>query len=114
MEPMTSEDRLRLLRFVCSFAWADLQVAEEERRLIRDLADALGVTADESNLVSAWLKQPPQAEDIDPLDIPPHLRQAVLEAVAAVVRADGVVDDREVETFALLEALIGELEQGEA
>ena len=39
---LTREDRLRLMKFVCSFAWADLEIQDEERqRLGRELHDCV-------------------------------------------------------------------------
>ena len=38
---LEGEDRLRLLRFVCSFAWADLEVDEAERGFVYKLIDQL-------------------------------------------------------------------------
>ncbi|MBN2798290.1 MAG: TerB family tellurite resistance protein [Deltaproteobacteria bacterium] len=113
MESPNHEDRLRLLRFVCSFAWADLDVNTSERDYVHQLTERLHLTEDEKVLVEAWLVVPPPAEDIDPFDIPEEQRQAVLEAAAALIRADGQVAQAELENFMLLEALIGALEMTE-
>ena len=31
------EERLRLMKFVCSFAWADLEVADQERSFVHKM-----------------------------------------------------------------------------
>ena len=34
MQSLSREDRLSLMRFVCSFAWADFEVQDQERTFI--------------------------------------------------------------------------------
>ena len=111
METPETEDRLRLLRFVCSFAWADLEVSEPEQRYVRELMNRLDLTPEERAEVEGWLVHPPPAEDIDPFEIPMEHRQAVLQAVAELIRADGVVSEGELDCFMILESLIGALEE---
>lgn len=113
MQAPTSEDRLRLLRFVCSFAWADLDISQAERDYIWQLTERLHLDDAEKAQVERWLQMPPPAEDIDPFDIPVDQRQAVLEAAAALIRSDGQVAQAELESFVLLESLIGALEMTE-
>lgn len=110
MQPPNAEDRLRLLRFVCSFAWADLEITVEEREYVGQLIERLGLDQAEAAQARQWLEVPPPAEDIDPFDIPDEQRQVVLEAAAAMIRADGVVARAELESFVILESLIGALE----
>ncbi len=109
MDTPTSADRLRLLRFVCSFAWADLDVSAEERAYVRGLVQRLHLSTAEAAQVEGWLQVPPRAEDVDPFDIPLEHRQVVLQAAAEMIKADGKLDHRELETFMILEALIGAL-----
>jgi tellurite resistance protein len=104
--PLSSEDRLRLLRFACAFAWADLEVAKKERRFVADLAKGLGATEEELAQVKRWLKVPPDAEDIDPTEIPPEHRQLFLNAAVQMISADGRVDSEEVEILSLFEQLL--------
>ena len=44
LDRLSSAERLRLMKFVCSFAWADLEVRPEERRFVARLIDRLGLT----------------------------------------------------------------------
>ncbi len=104
---LTTEEKTRLIRFMCSFAWADLDVSDRERRMIGELVRRLGLPDTAAAEVEAWLEHPPSEEDLDPYDIPIEQRRLFVEAAAEVVRADGVVDDLEVENFALFEALLG-------
>ncbi|MCC6527150.1 MAG: TerB family tellurite resistance protein, partial [Polyangiaceae bacterium] len=34
LSKLSKTDRMRLMRFVCSFAWADLEVQNEERAYV--------------------------------------------------------------------------------
>ncbi len=106
MSEMSSEDRLRLMRFVCSFAWADLEVADSERGFVATMMRQLDLDDAERSQVDEWLKVPPHPEDVDPTDIPVEHRQLFLNAALQMVGADGVVDEREVETFSLFEKLL--------
>jgi uncharacterized tellurite resistance protein B-like protein len=55
LDEMTREERLLLLRFVCSFAWADDRVREEERALVRRYLDKLRLVDGEQRQVQEWL-----------------------------------------------------------
>ena len=37
LDRLKGRERLNLLKFVCSFAWADLEIRSEERRFIKRL-----------------------------------------------------------------------------
>ena len=41
LSKLSRPERLRLMRFVCAFAWADLQVRKEERTFVKRLMDQL-------------------------------------------------------------------------
>lgn len=107
MDPeLSSEERLSLLRFVCAFAWADLEIADNERSFVTDLARKLGADEDEIGQVESWLKIPPPAEDVDPTDIPSEHRQLFLNSAVQMISADGRVDSEEVEILSLFEQLL--------
>lgn len=108
MKELDREDRMRLMRFVCSFAWADLEVKDQERKLIKRLVKKLGLEGDEQTQVDAWLEVPPRAEELDPADIPRAHRKLFLETVRSVIVADGEVDQDEAENLVLFEMLLGE------
>ncbi|MCB9677320.1 MAG: TerB family tellurite resistance protein [Alphaproteobacteria bacterium] len=103
---LPKEDRLKLMSFVCSFAWADLEIQETEREMIRKLVKQLGLEADEVDQVEAWLEVPPMAEEVDPQDIPYEHRQLFLNVALQMVGADGVIDSAEMENLSLLEQLL--------
>ena len=106
LDDLDSEDRLRLMRFVCSFAWADLEIADSEKSFVHTLVAKLNLSDDEKQQVDGWLEIPPRPEEIDPADIPADHRQVFLNTILQVVGADGVVDEREVENLSLLEQLL--------
>lgn len=100
------ESRLRLIRFVCSFAWADLEVADAERSLVMRMLDQLGLDEEEREAAERWLKVPPYPEDVDPTDIPIEHRQLFLSTILEIVGADGRVDPKEMETLSVFERLL--------
>lgn len=103
---LDKESRIRLVRFVCSFAWADLEVQDAERSLVTKMLDQLGLDDEEKEMAEQWLKLPPEPEDVDPTDIPPEHRQIFLNTILQLVGADGVVDPNEMETLAIFEKLL--------
>ena len=104
---LSREDRVRLLRFVCSCAWADLEVQDEERSFLRDLIERLGLSDAEGDMVDAWLQVPPPPEEIDPTEIPAEHRQLFLDVVRDMIQADHQVAEGEFEIFELFEQLVG-------
>jgi hypothetical protein len=105
MDRLTPAERLRLLRFVCSFAWTDLTVTEKERALVERLVARSGLSESERRTVAAWLKVPPPADAVDPTEVPMAHRREFLAAVKAVIRVDGV-KPAELDALALFEDLL--------
>ena len=103
---LSKEDRLRLVRFVCSFAWADLEVQDAERGFVQRLFEQLELDESEQAQAQQWLKLPPPPEDVDPTDIPQEHRDLFLVQVTQMMTADGVVDPNEMETLTLFEQLL--------
>jgi uncharacterized membrane protein YebE (DUF533 family) len=99
------EDRLRLMKFVCSFAWADLEIHAKEREFVAKMVSRLGLE-DDTKLVEGWLKHPPRPEEVDPTEVPREHRELFLDAVRGLVKADNRVDPQEAETLALFEQLL--------
>lgn len=105
LEDLTREDRLRLMKFVCSFAWADLEIQDDERQFVNKMIAKLSLEEDRAQ-IEGWLRSPPPAEDVDPTRVPQKHRQLLLDAAKAVFNADGVIDPKERENFELLEQLL--------
>ena len=106
LDALPRDARLSLLRFVCSFAWADLEIQDDEKSFVHDLIARLELSEDEREQAARWLKVPPNPDDVDPTDVPREHRQVFLSTVLGLVQADGVIDPDEVETFALFEQLM--------
>ena len=105
LQSLSTHERRQLLRFVCSFAWADLKVVDSERALLKDLVGRLSLPADEAEEVEGMLNHPPDPDTIDPMDVPRVHRQLFLDEVTRMVMADGEVAEGEAENLALFQAL---------
>lgn len=97
---------MRLMRFVCSFAWADLEIQPQERDYVARLVSRLHLDEHERMMVSRWLEVPPKAEELDPQDVPLEHRRIFLESARQLVGQDGVVSEEEAESFELLDQLL--------
>jgi hypothetical protein len=106
LSKLNKTDRMRLMRFVCSFAWADLEVNAKERALVKRMVQALRLDADEKKQVQGWLEAPPRPEEIDPTSVPHGHRQLFIDACKAMVVADGLVTSEEIEELKLFVALL--------
>ncbi len=106
LDTLNTEDRLQLMRFVCSFAWADLEITDREREFIVKMVIRLGLDDEEQEQVAQWLEVPPRADDLDPSDIPKEHRQLFLDAAKAMILSDGNVEDVEAENLVILDQLL--------
>lgn len=95
------------MKFVCAFAWADLEVGSSETTFVLGLAQRLALTDAEAEQVKAWLETPPPPEEVDPTLVPPSWRRLFLDAVEQGGRADGIVDPPESESPRLFRELMG-------
>ncbi len=102
------EDRMRLMKFVCSFAWADLEIADQERRFVQRMIERLHLKEDEKKQVMEWLVLPPPVEEVDPAQVPSAHRQLFLSAAREIIAADGSISEEERENLSLLEQLLGD------
>jgi uncharacterized membrane protein YebE (DUF533 family) len=106
LSTLSPKDRLRLIRFVCSFVWADLEVHERERAFVHKLVKRLRLDPEEAQQVEQWLEVPPKPEEVDPQRIPPEHRKLFLQTVKQVIAADGRVDEGERESLEIFEQLL--------
>ena len=106
LSQLDRNDRLRLMKFVCAFAWTDLKVQREERALIARMIKQLELDPDEASQVQAWLDVPPPVEDLDPTQIPRAHRQIFVDTIRSVMEADGQVYRREWESLSLFTDLL--------
>lgn len=105
LQDLSRDERLQLMRFICSFAWADLEVRAKERAFIKKMVKKLDLSEEEAKEVDKWLEVPPPAELVDPTRIPRAHRDLFLKTAREIVAADGEIDADERENLALLEAL---------
>lgn len=106
MKELDSEERLKLLRLVCSVAWADSEIQQQERGFIAKLIFKMGTPAAEIRQVKKWLDTPPP-DDFDASSIPLEHRQMFLDACRGVMTADGTVTSEEQSEIAKLEKRLG-------
>jgi uncharacterized tellurite resistance protein B-like protein len=106
LDDLDARQRLQLIKFVCSFAWADLEVRAEERSFVARLVERLQLDARERRQVQRWLERPPAPDSVDPMTIPPTHRKSFLEAIEGVVAADGEISAEERESLAVLRDLL--------
>lgn len=93
---LNADQRLGLLNLVCTFAWTDLQLDDEEREHVRALCRRLDLSESQRAQVETWLDLPPDTEHLaDPGAVPPEHREAFLAEIRRVILADGYVDPEE-------------------
>lgn len=105
LDGLSHAERLRLLEFVCSFVWVDLEVRPEERRFVMRMVDKLGLQQDKEQ-IERWLSRPPPAEEVDPTQIPAAHRELFLKAARDTFKSDKHFDESEQEYLELLEQLL--------
>ena len=94
-DSLSRDDRMLLLRFLCAFAWTDLEVTDKERGFVKRLVGKLGLEGDDAEEVEEWLHVAPAPGTVDAKKVPAEHRRAFVEAVRAMIYADGKVDDEE-------------------
>ncbi len=106
LEQLTRNERMRLMKFVCSFAWADLEIRDEERTFVARMVARLKLGEDEAAQVQDWLAVPPSPESVDPTLVPMAHRKLFLQSVEGVISADGEIAPEERENLALFRDLL--------
>ena len=106
LESLDRSERLQLMKFVCSFAWADLEIHPQEREFVAGLIRRLRMDDSEAQQVQGWLKLPPRPEAIDPTEIPEEHRRLFIDEIRGVIESDGDVAEEERENLDLLETLL--------
>ena len=106
LERLDRRERMRLMKFVCSFAWADLEIRPEEREFIHTMVARLALDDDEGEKVQAWLDVPPAPESVDPTLVPSAHRRVFIEAIEGIIASDGEIAPEEIENFRLFHDLV--------
>jgi uncharacterized tellurite resistance protein B-like protein len=105
-EQLSRDDRLLLLRFVCAFAWTDLEIKDGERKFVQRLMDRMQLSADDRKEVEGYLHVAPSPESTNPKLVPPEHRRIFIDAIRALIYADGEVDTEERQRFEQLQAAL--------
>jgi uncharacterized tellurite resistance protein B-like protein len=106
MDQLDRDDRLRLVKFVCSFAWADLEIRPEERAFVNHIVKSLELNDEDQSKVEGWMAIPPSPESVDPTRIPLTHRKLFLDSIEGVIASDGEIAPEERENLALLRDLL--------
>lgn len=106
LDELTPTERSLLLRFVCAFAWADLEVKDQEREFVRRLVEKLQIDELEREQVEEWLSVGVPPDAVDPKDVPLKHKELFLRCAREVIVSDGEIDPEEHETLRLLEQLV--------
>jgi uncharacterized tellurite resistance protein B-like protein len=99
-------ERLRLVEFVCSFAWADFEIQPEERVFIARLIKRLELDEEEDLQVQRWLESPPGIDHLDPTSIPSAHRRIFVEEIEGLIEADGEISEEEQDSFEIFKQLL--------
>ena len=105
-ENLSRDDRMLLLRFVCAFAWTDLEIHQGERQFVERLIARMELSADDRAEALAYLHVAPSPESTNPKLVPKEHRRVFVDAVRALIYADGDVDAEERERFEKLKAAL--------
>jgi uncharacterized tellurite resistance protein B-like protein len=105
---LDAENRLLLLKFLCAFAWTDLELKSSERGFIERLMSKLELSAEERAEVGAWMHVAPAPDSIDPKSVPAAHRATFLNVLRALIYVDGDVDPEEREHFERLKAALSD------
>ena len=103
---LNRDERLLLLRFVCSFAWVDLEVRSAERAFVSHLTRRLDLDDDERRQVDSWLARPPPPDSVDPALVPGEHRMRFIRAIESVIAIDGEISSLEKEQLLLFAQLL--------
>jgi uncharacterized tellurite resistance protein B-like protein len=105
LRQLSREDRLHLMKFVCSFAWADLEIQDEERGFVNAMIERLELEEDRAQVLR-WLKHPPAVEEIDPTRVPRAHKELFVNAIQELIEADDHIAEAEAENFELFKMLL--------
>lgn len=108
LEQLDRRERLRLVEFVCSFAWADLKIQPEERVFIARLIKRLDLDEEEDLKVQRWLERPPGIDHLDPTSIPAAHRRFFVEEIEGLIESDGEVSEEERDSFEIFKQLLSD------
>jgi hypothetical protein len=105
-EQLSRDDRMLLLRFVCAFAWTDLQIRPGERKFVERLMNRMQLSSEDRAEVEGYLHVAPAPGATDPKLVPREHRRLFIDSVRALIYADGSVDAEERDRLDRLQAAL--------
>lgn len=90
-DDLTETERVELMRFLCSFAWADGEVQPEEKTVLERVLGGLGLGAEARAEVEPWLATAPDVEGRELKAIDEQKRAAFIDRAYEVAAADGEI-----------------------
>ena len=105
-EQLSRDDRMLLLRFVCAFAWTDLEIRDGERKFVERLMERMQLSAEDRAEVAGYLHVAPAPEATNPKLVPPEHRRVFIDSIRALIYADGEVEAEERDRFERLRAAL--------
>ena len=106
LQSLTLQEKLDLLAFASAFAWADLEIQQQEKRIYMALVDEMGLAGNEREIALSLLSSPPRAEQIDPMSIPVEHRTLFLSTAHNIILADNELKATEASLLDLLRSLL--------
>ena len=107
---LSTEDRRKLLRLVCSFAWVDHDVDPDERKFILKLIERMDLSELDRRDAIAWLDEQVTAEELAGAvhDVPDAHKRLFVDMARELIKSDNTIADDEAQELALLELLVGD------
>lgn len=99
IDRLSRPERLQLMRYVVSFAWADQELHPSERRVVKRFLELLELDESERSEVEAWLSAPPDPVAVDAAALSQEQRVVYTQAIQAVIMADGTISPEERSLF---------------
>lgn len=106
LHALKSEERMQLMKFICSFAWADLKIHPGERVFVEKLVRRLELDPEEALQVEQWLRLPPLPEEVDPTTVSIEHRKTFVREIVGIIESDGSISVEERDSLALFESLL--------
>lgn len=96
VDGLTEAERVDLVRFLCSFAWADGEVQAQERTVLERVLGGVGLSAEARAKAAAWLLAPPDMDGFDFAAIGADKRALFIDEAFEVAAADEALAAEEV------------------
>ena len=106
LQDLERPERMRPMKFVCSFAWADLGIHPSESEFIARMMHRIDLDQDERAQVDRWLEVPPHPQEVDPTTIPREHRATFVDSIIGLIESDGVVSEEEKDNLELFQNLL--------